>query len=207
MLVADRVTFGYGANTPPVVTDVSLTIASGQVVGLAGPSGAGKSTLARLLTGYLTPDAGTIRVDGASLPRTGVQPVQMLFQAPEFAVNPRWKISQILTEFSERNTEVWERFGIHNEWLDRYPHELSGGEIQRVATARTLSGPVRYVVADEISGMLDTITQAALWKALLSVMAKRRIGILAISHDMHLLKRICVRILNLECGVLSQAWE
>jgi peptide/nickel transport system ATP-binding protein len=198
MLVAHNLNFRYRIGGPPVLSDLSLTLDRGEIVGLAGDSGTGKSTLARLLAGYLLPQTGIVHIDGQPLPSSGPRPVQMLFQTPELAVNPRWTIGEILTELHSRNDEIWGRFGIRDAWLSRYPHELSGGELHRVAIARSLSPVVQYIVADEISGMLDTITQAEIWKGLLAFAAERRVGILVVSHDAHLLARIAQRTLFME---------
>ena len=200
MLSANRLTYSYSRDAAPALVDVSLSLTAGEVVGLAGPSGSGKSTLARLLAGLLARQTGSISLDGAPLQQTGANAVQMLFQTAELAVNPRWPINRILTEFHGRDDALWERFGIREFWLERYPHELSGGELQRIAVVRALGPRIRYVVADEISGMLDTLTQAQIWRALLDHCAARTIGILAISHDNHLLRRVSSRTLRMVRG-------
>lgn len=202
MLIADRLTYRYKPGDLPVLFDATITLARGEVVGLAGPSGAGKSTLARLLAGLLRPQAGSVRLGNAPLHAVGASPVQMLFQTAELAVNPHWPIGRILTELHGRDDCVWDSFGIRQAWLERYPHELSGGELQRVAILRALGPRVRFLIADEISGMLDTLTQAQIWRALLDYCAARTIGLLAISHDTHLLQRVASRTLRMEHGMI-----
>ena len=127
------------------------------------------------------------------------------FQSPELAVNPRWKIRDILTEVHGDQACRWSHLGVCDSWLDRLPHELSGGELQRICIARAVGPAVRFLIADEISGMLDTVTQAEIWQALLDYASQANIGILAISHDVSLLEKICVRILALEKGSTSIA--
>lgn len=205
MLAVDDVTFSYRHGAAPVLDGVSISLAPGEVVGLMGPSGSGKSTLGRLLAGYLTPQRGKVSLAGNSLPKGALYPVQLLFQTPEFAVNPRWNVRDILCEAHPADKAQWARFGISDHWLDRLPHELSGGELQRVCIARAIGPGVRFLIADEISGTLDTITQAEVWHALLACAAQSRIGILAISHDRVLLARICSRILLLDRARISAA--
>jgi ABC-type dipeptide/oligopeptide/nickel transport system ATPase subunit len=199
MLEVRHLSFGYGRREP-LLRHVSLSVAPREVLGLRGASGSGKSTLGRLLAGFLNPWSGTILVDGKPLPARGFSPVQMLFQTAELAVNPRWTACRILTEAYEPSRDLMETFGVREVWLHRYPHELSGGELQRVAIVRALSDRTRFIVADEISGMLDPITQAEIWTALLAFAKQHRIGLLAISHDAALMERIATRCITLARG-------
>ncbi|WP_347277870.1 ATP-binding cassette domain-containing protein [Leptolyngbya sp. FACHB-711] len=176
--------------------DFSLVIAPGERVGLMGPSGFGKTTLGKLLAGYLTPTAGTVTVNSQLLPLRGYSPVQLIFQNPELAVNPRWRVRQILQEGHLPAPELLDRLGIHKNWLDRYPHELSGGELQRIAVARVLNPATHYLIADEMTAMLDANTQALIWQAVLSYTRTHEIGLLVISHEFALLKRLCDRIID-----------
>ena len=202
MLEANGIGHAFGAKR--VLNRVSLHIRPGEIVGLGGPSGTGKSTLARVLAGYLTPQEGRLTIDGGALGAHGFCPVQMLFQSPELAVNPRWRVRDILNEAFSPDRTLLERFGVRGEWFDRYPHELSGGELQRVTIARCLDPRVRYLLADEISAMLDPLTQAAMWRSLLDVVRARGIGLLVISHDSVLLGRIADRQLSLgENGLIE----
>ncbi|MDJ0387966.1 ATP-binding cassette domain-containing protein [Roseomonas sp. E05] len=188
-----------------LLAGLSLALPPGQVVGLAGPSGAGKSTLGRLLAGHLAPARGTVRLDGAPLPAHGFCPVQLLPQAAELAVNPRWRVGRILEEAYTPGPAARRAFGIEDSWLRRYPHELSGGELQRVVILRSLAPGLRYLVADEISAMLDPLAQAALWHRLREYMAGQGLGILAISHNTALLRRLGRVVWRLEDGRLHHA--
>ncbi len=201
MLDVRHLSFGYGG-AEPLLRDVSLSVAPGEVVGLEGASGSGKSTLGRLLAGFLTPWSGSILVDGEFLPTRGFSPIQVLFQTAELAVNPRWTVRRILTEAHEPSCDLLQAFGIREAWIGRYPHELSGGELQRVAIVRSLSARVRYIIADEISGMLDPITQVEIWKALLAFATEHQIGLLIITHDAALMERIATRRVTLDQGRL-----
>ncbi|MXP64523.1 ATP-binding cassette domain-containing protein [Roseomonas sp. M0104] len=188
-----------------LLAGVSLTLAPGQVVGLAGPSGAGKTTLGRLLAGHLSPEHGTVRLDGAPLPAHGFCPVQLLPQTAELAVNPRWRVGRILEEAHTPGAAARRAFGIRDAWLRRYPHELSGGELQRVVILRSMAPGLRYLIADEISAMLDPLAQAGLWHRLLDHVADRGLGILAISHNAALLRRLGGAVWHLENARLRDA--
>lgn len=201
MLDASGLRYGF-ARQPAVLDDVSLTLEAGEWLGLDGVSGAGKSTLGQLLAGYLTPQAGTVTVDGAPLPRRGLRPVQWLPQSPELAVNPRWRVKRILEEAWTPPDALRDAFGIEPAWMNRFPQALSGGELQRVCVLRALVPGVRYLVADEISSMLDPLTQLDLWQGLRQVADERQLGVLVISHDAALLNRLCSRRLTLSEGRL-----
>lgn len=194
MLKADQVSFRYGNQTAWTLRDVSIQIAPGEVVGLSGPSGLGKTTLGRLLAGYLKPLAGRVTLDGQPLPEHDFCPVQLIFQHPELAINPRWRIARVLAESGETPAEWMGALSLDPSWLARWPHELSGGELQRIAVARALRPQTRYLIADEMTAMLDAITQAQLWQAILNFARQRNAGLLVISHEVALLSRLCDRM-------------
>ena len=120
--------FRYDRKKPWILEDVSIKIEKGQRLAVSAPSGFGKTTLALLLAGYLEPVKGEILLDGRPLPRKGFCPVQLIYQHPEKAINPRWRLRRILEESGQRKEEVLDAFGIERGWLDRFPRELSGGE-------------------------------------------------------------------------------
>lgn len=203
MLEARQLSFHFSPGVP-LLESVSLMLNAGQWVGLSGDSGSGKSTLGKLLAGYLTPQVGDITLDGAALPKNGVQQVQWLPQSPELAVNPRWRVGKILREGWTPSDAQCEAFGVHTHWLSRFPHSLSGGELQRVCVLRALVPGVRFLVADEISTMLDPITQVELWQALKREAEQRQLGVLVISHDTALLERLCPQRYHLREGQLKR---
>lgn len=122
---------------------------------------------------------GSVSVNGRSLPKKGYCPVQLIFQNPELSMNPRWRIHQILQEGYPTDPTQLEAFGIHPGWLNRYPHELSGGELQRVAIARILNPATRYLIADEMTAMLDANTQALTWQIVLKFVRQQQVGLSA----------------------------
>ena len=130
--------------------------------------------------------------------RRGYCPVQMIGQHPEQAVNPRWRMEKILRECWNPKEELLQRMGIEKSWMTRWPNELSGGELQRFCIARVLGPETKFLVCDEISTMLDVITQAQIWQILLEETERRRMGMLVITHNRTLAERVCSRIVNLE---------
>ncbi|HIV16983.1 MAG TPA: ATP-binding cassette domain-containing protein [Candidatus Alectryocaccobium stercorigallinarum] len=197
-LEAKNIYFRYGKKLPWIMEDMDFKIEEGERVAVFAPSGYGKTTLAMLLAGYLKPEKGEILLDGKPLPPKGVCPVQMIFQHPEKAVNPRWKLRKILEEGGIPDISLLDAFGIESAWLDRYPAELSGGELQRFCIARALLIGAKYIICDEISTMLDTITQAQIWNVVLEEAKKKNTGVIAITHNKYLAQRISTRIVELQ---------
>lgn len=196
-LKALEVGFHY-YNGPWVVSNFSFMINPGQIIGLYGPSGSGKSTIARLLAGFEKPRAGQVLLDGKPMPVKGNNPVQLVLQHPEKAVNPRWQLEQTIYEGWRPNPEIMDSFGISNKWLKRWPNELSSGELQRFCVIRALGPETRYLIADEMTTMLDAVTQAQIWEAVLRIAARRNLGLIVVSHEMSLLNRFCHEIVNLD---------
>lgn len=196
-LEARGVSFRYDRREPWVLRDVSLTVERGERVALFAPSGYGKTTLAMVLAGYLQPTEGKVLLDGAPLPRKGICPVQLICQHPEKAINPRWRLRQVLEESGRMREDVLDAFGIERAWLDRFPRELSGGELQRFCVARALMSGAEFLICDEISTMLDVITQAQIWEVVLAEAARRNMGLIAVTHNRHLAERIRTRAVDL----------
>lgn len=201
-LEALDVTFRYAPKSPAVLSDVSFAVEAGERVGLLGPSGQGKTTLARLLAGHLRPTSGQVLLGSRPLPAKGALPVQLISQHPEAAVNPRWKLRQVLEEAGPPQPAMLKALGIEPEWLSRTPGELSGGELQRFCVARALASGARFIIADEISTMLDAVTQAQIWQHLLAEAERRRLGLAVITHSPALAQRVCTRVVQLESPAL-----
>ena len=184
---------------------LDLTIRPGERVALEAPSGTGKTTLCRLLSGYLEPTAGFVRIDGAPLAPVSrlhgqASPVQLLWQHPEQAFDPRMRMGESLAEVSAGHGELESlrcAFGVRDEWLSRLPHELSGGELMRFAMVRALATRPSYLIADEATAMLDAVTQAELWHVLLDLQGRDGWGLVLVSHSPDLVRRVATRRVRL----------
>ena len=183
-LKAEYINFKYKKDKY-ILKDINLSVNSDEIVGILAPSGFGKTTLAKILAGYIKPEKL-------------FNPVQLIFQHPEKSVNPKWKMKKILNEAYEPSDQMIEAMGIKKEWLNRWPSELSGGELQRFCVLRALSPHTKFLIADEMTTMLDAITQAQIWKVVIKYCKENNIGLIVISHDKNLVDRICDRVVNLE---------
>lgn len=197
-LKAENLSFQYDNGNRKILNNLNLSLDSTERLGLTAPSGFGKTTCCKILAGYMKPDRGEVLLDGVPLSSyKGYCPVQMVWQHPELSVNPRLKMREILKEGDRLEQRIIDDLGIEKDWLDRYPGELSGGELQRFCIARALGERTRFLLADEISTMLDLITQSQLWNFLTEETKRRGIGLLVVSHSEELLKRVCTRIQDL----------
>jgi len=196
-LKGENISFGYKKNNW-ILNNVNLSLGSGEVLGLIGDSGSGKSTLCKILSGYENSYQGNVSIDGKEIPSKVYNPVQLVFQHPEKAVNPKWKMKDILNEGHLVPQDILESFGIKKSWLNRWPNELSGGELQRFALARALSPETKFLIADEITTMVDAITQAQIWNIVLDIVKELNIGVLVVSHEKKLISKLCHDVVYLD---------
>ena len=200
ILEAHNLTFYYrDRKKNPIINRFNLTISPGERVGLKGPSGRGKTTLCRLLAGYERPKQGQVLLDGRPVSEfSGACPVQMVWQHPETVVDPLLRLRETMAEAGDIEERLMENLHIEREWLDRYPSELSGGELQRFCLARSLRPETKILLCDEITAMLDLVTQAQIWEFILDEARRREMGMLVVSHSEALLEKVCTRITTLD---------
>lgn len=192
----DNVSFSY--NNHEILKNINLSLKSGEFLGLFGDSGSGKSTLCKIIAGYIPNYSGNVTIDGKPLVKKGYNPIQLIFQHPEKTLNPRVKMSTSLNESWNVSQDIIDAFGIKETWLKRFPAELSGGELQRFALARALGPQTKFLIADEITTMLDANTQAQIWNIIKDLSEKNNLGVLVVSHDKILLEKICDSIVILD---------
>lgn len=189
-LKATDISFSYNKKRQ-ILKDVSLSLDNNKIIGLIGDSGCGKSTLCKIISGYITNFTGNVTIDNKEISNKGFYPIQLIFQHPEKTINPKWKMDKVLNESWKPSQELKDTFGIKDNWLTRWPSELSGGELQRFSILRALNPKTKFIIADEISTMLDAITQVQIWESLIHYCRANNIGILAVSHDIELLNILC----------------
>ena len=190
-LKATNISFKYPSAKEYLLKDVNLELDNNKIMGLIGDSGSGKSTLCKILSGYVTNYEGSVTFDGNPLPKKGFKPVQLIYQHPEKVMNPKWKMEQVLKESWDVSDDLLNEFGIQKSWLTRYPQELSGGELQRFSVLRSLNPNTKFLIADEMTTMLDAITQVQILDSVLKIVKQRNMGFLLVSHDMDLVDTIC----------------
>ena len=203
-LEARDISFKYGEGTRQILNHVTLTVETGEKVGIMAPSGYGKTTLCKILAGYEKPDQGEVLLDGTPIRAfRGYSPVQMVWQHPELSVNPKRRLRTVTAEGDWSFEDTGERarieaeLGIRDEWKERFPVEVSGGELQRFCIARALGRRTKLLIADEMTTMLDLITQGQIWDFVLKELKRRDIGMIAVSHSPELLEKVCDRVVHL----------
>ena len=222
LIRADNISHSYHTKRreEPVLQKINIQIERGETVGLLGASGSGKSTLGQILCGLIRPEEGEILFKGERLIRPfrgeSRKKIQILFQHPESAFNPRLRLGDSLREIGrlygknlskEQMAEDMAVFGIYEEHLCRYPGQLSGGELQRIALARVLLAEPEFLVLDEPTSMLDTISQAQMIHLLMELQKRKGIAYLFITHNRILCERISHRIYMIEQGKIRQKGE
>ncbi len=208
----------FGPERPGVraVHPVTLDVMPGETLGIVGESGCGKSTLARMLVGLLEPTTGTIEIEGAALdnadPAVFGKRIQYVFQDPISSLNPRKTIRQIMEaplkllhgmdagERRARIAEIFDTVSLREEFLDRYPHEFSGGQAQRIGIARALAAEARILILDEPVSALDVSVQAQVLNLLADLKARLGLTYLFISHDLAVVEAVSDRIAVLYFG-------
>ncbi|AXH34356.1 ABC transporter ATP-binding protein [Humibacter sp. BT305] len=231
VLEADGIVVEYGRRPPLRAVDgVGFTVAPGEVVALVGESGCGKSSLARAVVGIEKRRSGSVRLNGDEVKPLGLRRrgtsqtgLQMVFQDPNSSLNPRRRVGDQLQDGvraalargdAGSDPADWlHRVGLDPTMIDRYPHQFSGGQKQRIAIARALAARPRMLVADEPISALDASTQTSVGALMRSLSVEAGAGMLFISHDLSVVRRIADRVLVMyrgrvvESGATEAVWQ
>lgn len=202
------------------VQPLNLTVKTGETLGIVGESGCGKSTLAKMLVGLLPPTTGQIEIEGAVLdnadPAIFGKRIQYVFQDPISSLNPRKTIRQIMetplrklhamnkADRAARIAEIFDAVNLREEFLDRYPHEFSGGQAQRIGIARALAAEARILILDEPVSALDVSVQAQVLNLLADLKAQFGLTYLFISHDLAVVEAVSDRVAVLYFGSIVE---
>ena len=197
-LTGRNISFKYSSGSRQILKDVDITIDNKKILGLFGDSGSGKSSLCKILAGHIKRYEGEVKIDGQDIPKKGFNPVQLIYQHPEKVMNPKWKMHEVLEESWDVPDSLLEDFGIQKSWLNRWPAELSGGELQRFSVLRSLNPKTKFLIADEMTTMLDAITQVQIFESVLKIVKERNMGLLVVSHDRDLMDIICDEVIYLD---------
>jgi len=215
----ERVTKRFGGVT--AVDEVSLALHPGRTLGVVGESGCGKSTTARLIVGLERPSAGELRFNGARYGRSGRAlraartAIGMIFQDPYESLDARFTVGDVVAEpldthgvrrgeRSERVRELLDSVGMSGIDPGAYPAQFSGGQRQRIGIARALALDPELVVCDEPTSALDVSVQAQILNLLLELQRERGVGLLVISHDLHVVRRMSDEVAVMYAGMVVE---
>ena len=199
------------------VEEVDLALPAGETLGVVGESGCGKTTLGRLLVGLEVPSCGQLRFRGQAIeggasarPRALQRRIQMVFQDPYASLDPRWRVRDIVTEPAvgplsaagrkERATQLLLQVGLSEGDLDKYPHQFSGGQRQRLAVARALCAEPELVVCDEPTSALDVSVQAQVLNLLNETQKRLGLSLVFISHDLAVISHVSTAVAVMYLG-------
>lgn len=214
-------TFTNSNRTTTALDNVSLTIHTGQSLGIVGESGAGKSTILKLLMGLDSPTTGDVRFHGTTLNRRNRQQmvqfrraVQIVFQDPRSSLDPRMTVDRIVTEpltslkvpgnHRDRVREVLTSVGLEESALTKYPAQFSGGQRQRIAIARALAPAPSVLVADEPVSALDVSVRSQIVDLLADLTSRLGVTLVMVSHDIAIVGQLCARTAVLRAGRIEE---
>ena len=208
-----------------VLNDVSLSLEQGKCVGIIGESGSGKSTLGRIITGIEKADSGVVEFEGKNIHqkenRNMKNDISVVFQNYISSVNPRFSVAQIITEpliissqvnrskidknkIDEEVKKLIKIVGLSEEFLERFPHELSGGQLQRVCIARAIVTKPKFILLDEAVSSLDVSTQVEILDLLQKLKKEYNLSYIFITHDLLTITYICDSVIFFKDGKIEE---
>lgn len=204
------------------VKNIDFNLYQGECLGIIGESGCGKSTIAKLITRLIDADTGNIyfnqqnitKLKGKEL-KNFYKNIQMIFQMPQNSFNPRQKLGDSIIEILTNNgidkqqakiqmKTLFAKVGLNNELSQRYPHQVSGGQCQRVAIARVISINPQILICDEATSSLDVTIQKQIVDLLQALQAEFNLSIILITHDLALIQRLCNRVIVIYQGEIIE---
>ena len=208
-----------------VLNDVSLSLEQGKCVGIIGESGSGKSTLGRIITGIEKADSGVVEFEGKNIHqkenRNMKNDISVVFQNYISSVNPRFSVAQIIAEpliissqvnrskidknkIDEEVKKMIKIVGLSEEFLERFPHELSGGQLQRVCIARAIVTKPKFILLDEAVSSLDVSTQVEILDLLQKLKKEYNLSYIFITHDLLTITYICDSVIFFKDGKIEE---
>lgn len=220
LLEVKNIEFSYGRrklkrNNTNILKNVSFSLNEGECLGLIGESGSGKSTLGRIILGLEKQQKGTITFNSVLNRDVWQKELNVVFQDYTTSVNPRFKVIDIIKEtllekklnreeLEKKVIELLEQVGLNKDYLYRYPHELSGGQLQRVCIARAISQKPKFILLDEAISSLDVSVQVQVLDLLIELKEKYNLSYLFITHDLSAVTYICDKVMFLKNGEIIE---
>ncbi len=214
----------WGQQSVKAVDDINFTIDEGEIFGMVGESGCGKTTVTKIILGLLKPTFGSVFYNDRDLTKVSRsdrhqlrKEIQMVFQHPQMTFNPRrniffscaepirlYRMAKNKAEEKKMVDELIEKVGLSKDQLKKYPHEISGGQAQRLSIIRALSLNPKLLICDEPTSMLDVSVQAQILDLLLNIHKEHNLSILYISHDLEVIRAICHRVAVMKSGKIVE---
>jgi peptide/nickel transport system ATP-binding protein len=223
ILNVEGVTARYPGAQVDVLCNIDVQVERGRTVAVVGESGSGKSTLARVITGLLPPMQGRVSFAGRQLSaslakrtKDDLQRIQMIYQMPDVALNPRQRVSEVIGRplqfyldlkgqaLKARIGELLEQIELPTEYMDRFPEQLSGGEKQRVCIARALAAEPDLIICDEVTSALDQLVAEDILKLLEQLQSDLAVSYLFITHDLATVKAIADNVVVMYQGMIVE---
>lgn len=211
-----------GKKDVTALEDISFTLSPGEILGIVGESGSGKSTIAKIITRLIDATEGEVILDGQNIThlkgsalKDAYSKIQMVFQNPVGSFDPRKTLGDGIgeslknkgvskAEIRRRSADLLKKCGLSEEFLNRYPHQVSGGQCQRAAIARALAVEPKVIVCDEATSALDVTVQKQVMELLGSLKENNNLSYLFICHNLALVQQFCDRLIVMKDGKIVE---